>query len=213
MDNSVGAYYKFDETGGTIAVDSWGNGNDATLVGGPTWVAGKYGNAVSLSGSSQYVSLPAGIMIPISDCTIACWVKLSSNAMWSRIFDFGSGTGVNMFLTPQGGAGRIRYAITTSGAGGEQQIDGAAALPTGSWQHVAVTWTGNVGTLYVNAVQVGQNASMTLKPSSLGNTTLNYIGRSQYNDPYLAGLVDEFRIYGRALSAAEISQLYTNPPN
>jgi len=213
VDNSVGAYYKFDETGGTIAVDSWGNGNDATLVGGPTWVLGKYGNAVSLSGSSQYVSLPVGIMSPISDCTIACWVKLSSNAMWSRIFDFGSGTGVNMFLTPQGGAARIRYAITTSGSGGEQQIDGAAALPTESWQHVAVTWTGNVGTLYVNAVQVGQNASMTLKPSSLGNTTLNYIGRSQYNDPYLAGLVDEFRIYNRALSAAEISQLYTNPPN
>ncbi len=206
-DTSVGAYYKFDETGGTMAVDFWGNGNDATLVNGPAWVAGKYGNAVSLDGSDDHVSLPAGIMSPISNCTVACWVKLSSNATWSRIFDFGTGTATNMFLTPQGGAGKIRYAIRYNGSA-EQQIDGTAALPTGSWQHVALTWSANTGRLYVNSVQVGQNTSMTLNPSALGNTNRNYIGRSQYSDPYLYGLVDDFRIYGRALSASEITQLY-----
>ena len=212
-DTSVGAYYKFDETGGTMAVDFWGNGNDATLVNGPTWVTtGKYGNAVSLDGNDDYVSLPAGIMSPISDCTIACWVKLSSNATWSRIFDFGTGTATNMFLTPQGGAGKIRYAIRYSGSA-EQQIDGTAALPTGSWRHVALTWTANTGRLYVNGVQVGQNTSMTLNPSTLGYTNRNYIGRSQYADPYLSGLVDDFRIYGRALSASEITQLYNGTLN
>ena len=212
-DTSVGAYYKFDEVAGTVAVDFWNDDNGATLVNGPTWVAGKYGNAVSLDGSDDYVSLPGGIMSTISNCTVACWVKLSSNATWSRIFDFGTSTAVNMFLTPQGGAGKIRYAITTSGSGGEQQIDGAAALPTGSWQHVAVTWTANTGTLYVNGVQVGQNTSMTLNPSSLGNTNRNYIGRSQSSDPYLYGLVNDFRIYSRALSASEITQLYNGTLN
>ncbi|MCX6377053.1 MAG: hypothetical protein NTU88_13650 [Armatimonadetes bacterium] len=47
----------------------------------------------------------------------------------------------------------------------------------------------------------------------MGNTNRNYIGRSQYSDPYLYGLVDDFRIYGRALSASEITQLYNGTLN
>jgi len=92
------------------------------------------------------------------------------------------------------------------------RIDGTAALPIGGWHHVAVTLNGSTGTLYVDGVQVGQNTAMTLKPSSLGSTTLNRIGRSQYNDPYLMGRIDEFRIYGRALSAAEVASLMNTSP-
>ncbi len=76
---------------------------------------------------------------------------------------------------------------------------------------VAVTRSGNTGTLYADGVQVGQNTSLTLSPASLGNTTLNYIGRSQYADPYLDGQVDQFRIYNRALSAAEVLALFQTP--
>jgi DUF1680 family protein len=116
-----------------------------------------------------------------------------------------------MFLAPSAGT-TVRFAITTSGAGGEQQINGAANLPTGSWVHVAVTLAGATGTLYVNGAQVGQNTTMTLKPSSLGSTTLNYLGKSQYADPNLTGQLDDFRIYNGALTAAEVSALYTSGP-
>jgi len=50
---------------------------------------------------------------------------------------------------------------------------------------------------------------MTLKPMSLGSTTQNYIGKSQYSDPYFNGLVDEFRIYSGALSASEVATFVT----
>ena len=53
---------------------------------------------------------------------------------------------------------------------------------------------------------------MTLKPSSLGNTTQNYIGKSQFGDPYLNGQVDEFRIYSSALTASEVATLITPLP-
>ncbi|HYH04344.1 MAG TPA: LamG-like jellyroll fold domain-containing protein, partial [Bacillota bacterium] len=204
-------WYSFDQTSGSTATDSSGNAKNATLT-GATWAAGHSGNAVSLSGSNQYVSLPAGIVSALNDFTIATWVRLNTVSTWSRIFDFGTGTTVNMFLTPTSGS-TIRFAITTSGSGGEQRINGSAALPGGSWKHVAVTLNGNTGVLYVDGVEVGRNSSMTLKPSNLGNTTLNYIGKSQYNDAYLNGLVDDFRIYDRALSTAEVNGLFngTNP--
>jgi hypothetical protein len=61
-------------------------------------------------------------------------------------------------------------------------------------------------------VQVGTNTAMTLKPSSLGSTTQNWIGRSMFSaDPYLDGQIDDFRIYDRALSAAEVQALYGGP--
>jgi len=202
------AHYPFNETSGTSAADVSGNGRTATLSGGSSWVAGRAGNAANLNGSNAYASLPSGIVSGLNDFTIAAWVKLNGSGGWQRIFDFGTGTTTNMFLTPQSGTGGVlRFAITTGGSGTEQRINAPTALSTGSWKHVAVTLSGTTGTLYVDGTAVATNASMTLKPSSLGNTTLNYIGRSQYADPYLNGAVDDFRIYDRALSAAEISAL------
>lgn len=198
-------WYKFDETSGTTAADSSGNGKNATLT-SATWAAGRTGNAVSLNGSSQYVSMPTGMVSTLNDFSIATWVRLNNLSTWSRIFDFGSSTTVNMFLTPQSGSG-VRFAITTNGSGSEQRITGSSALVTGAWVHVAVTLSGSIGILYVNGTSVGTNTSMTLKPSSLGSTSRNYIGRSQYSDPYLNGLIDDFRIYPRALSASEIQML------
>jgi hypothetical protein len=145
-------------------------------------------------------------MSTFSNFTIEAWVKLNTTANWSRIFDFGSGTTTYMFLTPQNGStSRLRFAITTSGGGGEQQINSTSALAAGTSYHVVVTLNGNTGILYLNGVAVGTNNAMTLKPSSLGNTVNNYIGKSQYADPYLNGLMDEFRIYSVALSPAEIA--------
>jgi hypothetical protein len=127
---------------------------------------------------------------------------------WNRIFDFGDNTTVYMFLTPQNGAsGKIRYAITTSGTGGEQQINSSSVVPTNGWHHLAVTLSGAVGTLYLDGVAIGTNSSMTLNPSSLGVTTANYIGKSQFSDPYLNGKVDEFRVYNGALSASQVAAL------
>jgi uncharacterized protein len=203
------AWYKFDETSGTSAADANSNSAAATLSAGATWAEGKFGNAVKLDGINDYVSLAANILANVDDFTIAAWVNLGANSTWARIFDFGSGTGANLFLTPRSGDSTLRFAITTSGAGGEQQINSGKLLTKGIWQHVAVTRSDDMGILYIDGVEVAHNDKLTLKPSDLGPTTGNYIGKSQYNDPFLKGLVDDFRIYSRALSAEEIASLAT----
>jgi hypothetical protein len=174
---------------------------------------GLFGNAIRLNGPepNQYVELPTGIVNGLTDFTIAAWVNRAtiSGQTWARVFDFGAGATANMFMTVNTGAD-LRFAITASGSGGEQQISAAPQLPTG-WQHVAVTLSGTTGTLYLNGNPVATNNNMTLNPSSLGNTTQNWIGRSQYADPLLNATVDEFQIYDYALTQAQIQSLMASP--
>ena len=176
-------------------------------------VPGKIGNAVKLSGDGEYVALPDGIVNGLHDFTISAWVNPSQNTGWSRVFDFGTGTNDYMFLTLSSGGGPLRYAITTSGNGNEQQLNDTTTLPLNTWSLVTVTLSGTTGTLYVNGQPVATNTNMTLNPSSLGDTNQNWIGRSQFPaDPYLNGTVDDFTIYSRALSASEVAALASGQP-
>jgi hypothetical protein len=203
------ANYLFNETSGTSASDASGNGKTAILSGTTTWATGKNGNGLGLGGTNGYASLPSGIVSGLTNFTISSWVKVNALSDWTRIFDFGTGTNAYMFLTNNVPGAGLRFAITASGNGSEQRIN-AAALPTGVWKHVAVTWSGNTAILYVDGAEVARNSAMTLNPSSLGTTTLNYIGKSQWSDPYLNGTIDDFRIYNRALSATEVASLASN---
>lgn len=169
-------------------------------------VTGEIGNAVPLDGAGDYVNLPPNIASGLTDFTISAWVKPTAITQWSRVFDFGTGTGNYMFLTVNAGTGP-RFAITTSGGGGEQQISSTAQLPLNTWSHLAVTLSGTTGTLYVNGTAVATNSNMSLTPASLANTNQDWIGRSQFGDPTLNGAVDDFAIYSRALSASEVSAL------
>src|SRR5262249_38793826 len=175
-------------------------------------VAGKIGNAVKLNGTTEYVDLPDNIVSGLNDFTVSAWVNLAADPSWSRVFDFGTGTGDYMFLTNNGGGTGVRFAITTTGSGGEQQINSNTHLPLNTWSHLAVTVSGNTGTLYINGTPVGTNSNMTLHPSNLGDTNQNWIGRSQFGDPPLNGTVDDFQIYGHALSASEIGALAGGQP-
>lgn len=204
--------YSFSETSGATVADSEGGPAwTGTLPNGGVFAGGQLAQA---SAASRYVSLPAGIVGTLSNFTIEASVRLNAAANWTRIFDFGNNTTTYMFLTPQNGAStRLRYAITTNSAGGEQQITGPIALSAGVWYHVAVTLSGATGILYLNGVPVGTNTSMTLKPASLSSTSNNYLGRSQWVDPYLNGLLDELRIYCVPLSAAEVAATYALGPD
>src|SRR6185369_7617350 len=182
----------------TSAPDTSGNNRSGTLINGPVWTTGKINGAVSLDGVDDYVSLATGVMATLTTSTFSAWVNLTASSNWARIFDFGTGTATNMFLTAKNGSnGFLRFAIKVNNSA-EQQINSTYTFPLGTWVHVAVTLNGALGIMYVNGTEVGRNASMTFNPSSLGSTNLNYLGKSQYADPYLNGKIDDFRIYSRA---------------
>jgi hypothetical protein len=168
-----------------------------------------FGNVLGLNGTSQYALLPD----PVANAsTFAAWVKWNGGATWQRIFDFGAGTTNYLFLTPRASSGHMRFAITINGNGAEQTVEAPFALPTNSWCHVAVTLDGSKGLLYLDGVPVATNNSLTIRPwQTLAKT--NYIGHSQFSaDPLFGGEISSFRIFGRALSGAEIKDLAYAPP-
>lgn len=175
-------------------------------------VPGRIGTgAVRLNGTADHIALPAGIVAGLTDATIAAWVNPVATPTWSRVFDFGSGTGTYMFLTVNAGAGP-RFAITAAGNGAEQRLSATGQLPLGAWTHLAVVLAGGTGTLYINGIPAATNAAMTLRPADLGATPRNWIGRSQFADPFLNATVDDVQIYDRGLTAAEVAALAGGEP-
>jgi Glycosyl hydrolases family 43/Concanavalin A-like lectin/glucanases superfamily len=178
---------------------------DGTLEGGARFTNdASRGSVLSLDGSSGYVSLPLSVG---NASTFAAWVKWNGGASWQRIFDFGNDTTNYLFLTPAANTGVMRFAITTSGPGGEQQINAPYALPANSWVHVAVTLDGSTGTLYLDGTPIATNNSLTIRPWQTTPHN-NNLGKSQFSaDPFFNGRMASFRIFGRALTAAEIQNL------
>lgn len=172
-------------------------------------VSGRFGTAAeNVRGSYQYVDLPATVLGGASAVTLSAWVKPTHDGNWARIFDFGNNNTRYLYLAARNAAGVPRFALTTNGPGGEQGIDGTAALPLNQWSHLAVTIAGGTGTLYINGTAVARNTAMTLTPAALGTLTNNWLGRSNFaTDPVFAGAYDEFNVWSRALTAAEITDL------
>lgn len=172
-------------------------------------VAGRFGTAAeNVRGSYQYVDLPAAVLGDAAAITLSAWVRPTHDANWARVFAFGDNDTRYLYLAARNANGVPRFAVTTGGPGGEQGLDGTAALPLGRWSHLAVTIGGGTGTLYVNGSAVARNTAMTLTPAALGTLANNWLGRSNFAaDPVFAGAYDEFNVWSRALSAAEITEL------
>ncbi|AKZ54253.1 conserved exported protein of unknown function [Streptomyces ambofaciens ATCC 23877] len=170
---------------------------------------GRFGAAAqNVRGSHQYVDLPAGVLGGASAITLAAWVKPTHAGDWARVLDFGDDTTRYLYLAARNGDGVPRFALTGSGAGGEQGLDGAAALPLDEWSHLAVTLADGTGTLYVDGAAVARNTAMSLTPAGLGPLAHHWLGRSHYPaDPVFAGAFGGFDVWSRALSAAEIGAL------
>jgi hypothetical protein len=208
-------WWSFDEKTGTVAADLSPNKNDGTLTNGPTWVAGQIEGGVQFDGNNAYVNLPIGSLLSkLTNSTFAIWANYAQQGgAWQRLFDFGTGETVNMFLTPAiGGSntGQMRFAITISGNGAESQLTAPSRLETG-WHHIAVAInaTSMSMQLFLDGDVVATAATRTL-PSQLGNTTQNWLGRSQYGaDAYYVGTLDDFRIYDQALNQQQIQDLIT----
>lgn len=218
--SSLVAHYKFlhDRNTGVLK-DSAGN-KDGRYSSGVTFGTDPaHGGTMVLDGSGQtYGKLPDGLLGSLDKMTVATWVYCTSDAVWQRIFDFGSGTDSYIMVSANSGngdcAGKIMASIKNPGqnGGAEQVIAGSRALPLNTWHNVALTMNGGTGCLYLDGQLIGASTSLQTKPSDLTYTTQNYLGKSQWPDPQLNGMLADFRVYDTALSVGEIQSLMNVVP-
>ncbi|NGO09826.1 family 43 glycosylhydrolase [Streptomyces sp. HC44] len=214
--------YDFDETGGNIARDSSGRGYHGTYVRTPDFGTGVDGGSFKMSGGSSssttspYVRIPNGVLKNTDSVTVSTHVKWKGGDNFQWLFGLGPDQNKYLFASPSNGGGKLFSAITKATWSGEKQLTAGSPLTAGEWKHVTVTVDGTAQTavLYVDGVQAARATDVTIKPSELYDASKGYsgyIGKSLYSpDPYFGGEVDDFRIYNRALSPAEVLELSGN---
>lgn len=157
------------------------------------------GHVLDLNGTSNCVWLPPGVGYAQ---TVAAVVNWRGGGAWQRIFDFGFDTTRTFMLTTASGDNVLRCDLNPGG--NLQTLQWNKPLPTNTWTHVAITLDGSRGLLYVNGAPVATNSAMNILPGDVRMQT-NHLGRSKFiADPYFNGQFASFRVYGRALSPAEI---------
>ncbi|MDX3843723.1 family 43 glycosylhydrolase [Streptomyces europaeiscabiei] len=213
-------HYGFDETGGNITRDSSGHGYHGTYVRTPDFGTGVDGGSFKMSGgnsssSSPYVKIPGGVLKNADSVTVSTYAKWKGGDNWQWLFGLGPDSDKYLFASPSNGSSSLYSAITAASWGAEKKLSGAR-LTVGEWQHVTVTIDGGSKTavLYVDGIEVSRATDVIVKPSELYDADKDYsgyIGRSMYSpDPYFGGEVDDFRIYNRALTAAEVLEISGN---
>lgn len=191
-------WWKFDEGSGTIATDSSGSGNNGTLVNGPMWTTGQVGGALSFDGSDDRIDV-SGITSTSGTYTFSLWMKQYFN---------GSNPILSLFFDSKSGRLQICYSCNNRSMIG--YYDGSyhsfSNQPNdNSWHHIVIVLDANTstGSYYLDGSYVS-NSDYT--GVDIGGMTM--VGSSYYGGFQFKGLIDDFRIYNRALTANEIKQLY-----
>ncbi len=189
------------------------SGNNGTAQNSPIWESGancKFGKCLLFNGTNQYVSVEDSSNLRITgDLTISFWMYKSSEATdWQRLVGKGNSTLRNYGVWEESGAGkRILFQQYDSSGIAIINLFSNSTIEVGQWYHIAVTISGNTGSIYING-NLDSTASRTGTPATSADPlTIAYAGFLTY----FPGRIDEIKIYNRALSSSEIAAMYATP--
>ncbi|HET8862485.1 MAG TPA: LamG domain-containing protein, partial [Solirubrobacterales bacterium] len=197
------AAYSFDENQGTVAHDSTGN-HDGTIEGGASWSGeGKYGSALDFNGTNGLVKIADANDLDLTKAfTLEAWVRPDTLAKWNPAIAKLKGGPLSGYLLAASGnqATPAPPAGFTANNGSINGVNGSAALTTGTWSHLAVTYDATNLRLYLNGELLATHSAVTAQANS-GELTIGY---SSYLATYFDGKIDEVRVYDEALDQGEI---------
>jgi hypothetical protein len=197
-------YYNFEEGQGSQVADVSNHGWTGTLVGNPTWVAGKVGGGLQLNGSSQYVD--AGFTQHLDLWTISGWVKSPSapnGGPASGPINFDSNFQINWNHPSAAFRGAAGLSV-----GGTWYSASFGSLQADTWYQLTATYDGETLKAYTNGVLITSNTAPS-GPAALEISSLK-LGRHANANQFFGGTIDEVQIYNVALSDTQVAALMQN---
>ena len=204
LDPNLIGWWKFDEGYGSTALDWSGHGNDSTLVNKPQWVEGHMDGALELNGSNYVTMNDVADDITNNDITLSGWVKTTdSHGLW---LSSNTATGnVALWAIDQG------QATMYDGADSSYEGYSNTVVNDNEWHMLTYVRSGSTGFIYVDGVQENTHPA-AYSFSATDRWSIGMEWDSGTASDFLAGTVDDVRIYDMALTADEVKQLMRGDP-
>jgi len=195
------AAYSFDEGSGITVQDGSDSNNDGTIKNATWTTSGRYGGALTFNGTNAVVNVPDSSSLHLTSAmTLEAWVRPATvSSWWSDVIYKGDD---NYYLMGASDNSSRPAAGGTFGATSSSNVFGPSALAANTWTHLAATYDGSTLKLYVNgtlASSLARSGSMATSANPL------QIGGDNIFGQHFGGIIDEVRVYNRALSAADIT--------
>jgi hypothetical protein len=198
-------YWRFDEKDGDTAMDSSGNGHHGTLIDKPKWVDGNWNGALEFDGATSYVNMD-GFKGPMQGpWTITCWIKTETGGAMDIVSWGTEGGGLKVEFRLDAGRLRVEH--------GNGNNRGDALANDGQWHHAVAQLPDGATTIkevlffldgeQLGVFQIGNGDN----PFQIAEDKDFNVGRSgPRGDRYFNGLIDDVKLYSRALTKDEIMQ-------
>ena len=214
-------WWTFDTNGGSVAPDFSGGGHDM-IVSNATWQAsGKIGGAYQFNGTNSYLQDPnaSSYLNTLSSFTFAAWIKSDVTGSNRGFYTFktpsseDSNGGRYLSISPNSGLSNVIRVAIPNNLNSGQIWESQGGLQSTSWQQVTIVWTaGHNIVFYLNGVAMPAGYENSAVSGMLSAATL-ILGKGPKDvSTSWQGMMDDVRIYGRALSATEVSELVNQVP-
>lgn len=212
------AHFAFEDTTDVAKNEVFG-ASDASYHG--TWSnpEGLHGKAVGLrnaaDATTDWVELPEGLLSGRAEATISVWVRdLSTARSGARLFGFTRGSGEDFYFCPHDETSeKVAGAHLHGRHGSSAFVDlwTTTPLTDKAWHHIAIRWSATKIELFIDGSSAGSADDKGVKPSDLGATSPNWLGRT-FDDSAipLYSEIDELKIFDHSLKSSEIADLYAS---
>ena len=197
------AYWQLDETEGTIAYDSIGESH-GKLVGEPFWQpdGGVLAGALQFDGIDDYVN--TDFFLNPRDGAFSVFIWINDGVPGQAVL---SQAGAVNWLYMDSVEGCLMTELTGTGRFTGGYLSSTATITDGEWHHIGFVWDGSCRHLYIDGVEVANDDKPLLGLNEAYGNLYFGVGSTLVEGTYFSGLIDDVRIYDRALSAEEIAAL------